>query len=80
MARDETCGNVDLPLPVEGVEQSDTDLLRIGGQIVEHVAAVARNAGWRHIEIAGEVERHRSVQDATHRLDVALPLRRPDPL
>ena len=78
MTRDETRGEIDLSLPIEGVEQSDTDLLRIGGQVIERLAAIAGNAGWRHIEIASKVERHRSVQDATHRVDVAIPGGRPN--
>ena len=78
MTRDETRGEIDLSLPIEGVEQSDTDLLRTGGQVIERLAAIAGNAGWRHIEIASKVERHRSVQDATHRVDVAIPVGRPN--
>jgi hypothetical protein len=47
---------VDLPLPVEGVEQSGSECLDIGGQTVEKVV-VARDARWRHVQIAGEIER-----------------------
>src|SRR5262249_60309602 len=67
-------------LSIEDIEQSNADLLRISGQVIERLAAIARNAGWRHIEIASKVERHRSVQDATHRLDVAIPVARPNSL
>jgi hypothetical protein len=67
-------------LSIEGVEQGDSDLLRIGGQVIERLAAIARNAGWRHIEIASKVECHRSVQDTTHRLDLAIPVGRPNSL
>jgi hypothetical protein len=45
MTRDETRGKIDLSLPIEGIEQSDTDLLGIGGQVIERFAAIARNAG-----------------------------------
>src|SRR5262245_24996263 len=31
----EPCSGIDLPLPVEGVEQGAADYLRIGGQVVE---------------------------------------------
>jgi hypothetical protein len=31
MARHETCREIDLPLPVEGVEQSEAERLGIGG-------------------------------------------------
>ena len=74
MTRDETRGKIDLSLPIEGIEQRDTNLLGVGGQVIERLAAIARNAGWRYIEVASEVERHRSVQDATHRVTVALPV------
>jgi hypothetical protein len=75
MTRNETRGEIDLSLPIEGVEQSDTDLLRTGGQVIERLAAIPGNAGWRHIEIASKVERHRSVKDATDPVDVAIPAR-----
>jgi len=61
MPRDETRGEIDLSLPIEDIEQSNADLLRIGGQVIERLAAFAGNAGWRHIEIASKVEGHRSV-------------------
>ena len=76
MTRDETRGEIDLSLPIEGFEQSDTDVLGTGGQVIERLAAIAGNAGWRHIEIASKVQRHRPVQDATHRVAVALPVGR----
>ena len=78
MTSDEARGEIDLSLPIEGIEQSDTDPFRIGGQVIERLAAIAGNTGWRHIEIASKVERHRSMQDATHRVDVAIPAGRPN--
>src|SRR5262245_50917357 len=48
----QACGEVDLSLPVEGVEQGGADRLWIRGQIVELFAAVAWDARRRHIEIA----------------------------
>ena len=69
MTRDKTRDEIDLSLPIEGVEQSQTDLLGISGQVIKRSAVIAGNAGWRHIEIASKVERH----GATHRrLDVAM--------
>src|SRR6266480_6232197 len=60
----QACGEIDLSLPVEGVEQGGADRLWIREQIIELLAAVARDARRRHIEIASKVERHRSVQYA----------------
>src|ERR1700704_782916 len=47
MARHQTRREVDLPLPIESVEQSGSEGLDIGGQIVEEGAALAGDAGWR---------------------------------
>jgi hypothetical protein len=41
MTRDETRGEIDLSLPIEGVEQGGPDRLRIGGQVIERLAAIA---------------------------------------
>src|SRR5258707_6143466 len=51
---------IDLPLPIEGIQQSRAQPLGIAGQIREPIVTVAGDAGGRHIEIAGEIERHRS--------------------
>lgn len=75
----QACGEIDLSLPVEGVEQGGTDRLRIRGQIIELLAAVARDARRRHIEISSKVERHRSVQDAADGRDVSVDAGGPDP-
>src|SRR5437879_13895320 len=71
-------GEIDLSLPVEGVEQGGADRLWIRGQIIELLAAVARDARWRHIEIASKVERHRSVQYAADGRDVSVDVGSPD--
>jgi hypothetical protein len=42
-------------LPIESIEESGTDLLRINGQVIEQLAVIARDAGGRHIEIASKV-------------------------
>jgi hypothetical protein len=77
----ETCREVDLPLPIEGIEQGDAERLGIGRQIVQPIfGAVARDAGGRHVNITGEVERHRAMQDAAHGLEVAVLVCGLDPL
>src|SRR5438552_12846179 len=68
----QACSEIDLSLPVEGVEQGGADRLWIRAQIIEPLAAVARDARWRHIEIASKVERHRSVQYAAAGRDVSV--------
>ena len=35
MRRDETRGEIDLSLPIEGFEQSETDVLGTGGQVID---------------------------------------------
>src|SRR5262245_66615354 len=56
MPRHQPCREIDLSLAVEGVEQGGADRLRIGGQVVELLAALARDARWRDIKIASTVE------------------------
>src|SRR5271166_5118818 len=73
------CREIDLSLPVEGVEQGGTDHLRVGGQVVELLRVLARHASRRHIEIASEVEGHRSVQYAAHGRDVTFAVGGADP-
>jgi hypothetical protein len=71
MASHETCREVDLPLPVQGVEQSDAERLGIGGQIVGPIiGTIARDSGRWHVQITREVERHRAVQNAAYGLEV----------
>jgi hypothetical protein len=53
------CREIDLSLPIKGVEQSGADSLNIGRQVVERFAV--RDAGRRHIEITSEIERHRAM-------------------
>ena len=45
MTRDKTRGEIDLSLPIEGVEQSQTDLLDISGQVIKRPAVIAGNTG-----------------------------------
>ncbi len=72
--------DLDLPLPVEGVEQRDSECLDTGGKIIKTVATLAGDARRRHVEIAGEIERDRSVQDAAHGLGMAVGRGDPNPL
>ena len=67
-------------LPVEGVEQGHADLLRTGREIVQALAAVARDTSRGHIEIARQIKRHRSVQDATDGREMTVAAGGPDPL
>jgi len=55
-------------------------MARLGAQVVELLAALAREAGRRHIEIASKIERHRSVQYAAHGREVTIGVGVPDPL
>src|SRR5437868_15297552 len=80
MAGHQPSREIHLSLSVEGVEQGGADDIGIGGQGVEFIAAVARNASWRHIKIAGKVKRHRSVKNAAHRREGAAGAGVPDPL
>ena len=47
ISRYQACGEIDLSLSVEGVEQSGADRLGVGGQVVEMLVAFARNGGRR---------------------------------
>jgi len=69
---------INLSLAVEGVEQGGPERHLIGGQVVEPVVLLARDAGRRHIEIAREIEGHRTLQDSPRRREV-IDGRDPDP-
>ena len=72
MARDQPSGGVDLPLAIERAEQSRADFLDRVGKVVQPIAAFSgQPRGW-HIEVAGEVDRHRPVKHATGRVDPAI--------
>ena len=51
-------------------------------KVVEPIAVFARQPRRRHVEVAGEVDRHRAMKHPARRLDRAVPLAvvRPDPL
>src|SRR6516164_3045365 len=74
----QACGEIDLSLPVEGVEQGGADRPWIRRQIIELLTAVAWDARRRHIEIASKVERHRSVQYAADSRDMSVDVGSPD--
>src|SRR4051812_40305694 len=62
MARDQSASRVDLPFAVEGLEQSGTDFLHLVGKVVQPLAIFSGQSRWRHVEVAGEVDRHRPVK------------------
>src|SRR5438477_2665375 len=73
------CGEIDLSLPVEGVEQGGADPLWIRGQIIEPLAAVAWYPRRGHIEIPSKVECRRSVQYAADSRGMSVDVGSPDP-
>src|SRR5262245_33094480 len=80
MPRHQSRRKIDLSLAVEGVEQGGADHPRIGRQLDELLAALARDERRRHIEIASKIERHRAVQYAAHGRAVTVGTGGPDPL
>jgi hypothetical protein len=81
MARDQAAGLIDLPLAIERVQESRADVLDCVGKVVEPVAGLAWEPRRRHVEVAGEIDRHRPVEHPPHRVDrTGVPaLLRPDP-
>src|SRR3954465_4521465 len=72
MARGQPSGRVDLPLAIEGAQQSRTDFLDPVGKVVQLIAAFAgQPCGW-HVEVAREAARHGSVKDSTGRVGLAV--------
>ena len=51
MPRHEPCREINLSLAVECVEEGVSDRLLVGRQIIQPLAALAWNAGRRHVEI-----------------------------
>ena len=70
MPRHEPCRTINLSLAVERVEQSDPDRHLIGRKIVELLPTLAWDTGRRHIEVAIEIESHRTVQHSPRRRQV----------
>jgi hypothetical protein len=79
MPGDHPCGEIDLTLPVKGVEQSGTDCLRICRQIIEPITVLTRQVRRGHIKIASQIELHRAVKYAAYARRVTIDLGRPDP-
>jgi hypothetical protein len=71
--RHEPCRKINLSLAVKRVEQRGADRLLVRRQFVESLAALARDAGRRHIEVASELEGHCSVSQSA--CSLALPKR-----
>ena len=63
----EPCRMINLSLAIERVEQSGLDRLLIGRKIVEPISTFAWNTGRRHIEVASEIESHRTMQHTPRR-------------
>jgi hypothetical protein len=80
MSRHESGREIDLSLAVKGVERGGSDCLNLSRQIIKILAVFARNSGRWHIEIACEVESHRSMQNNTHSRDVTIGVNSSDPL
>jgi hypothetical protein len=72
MARDQLSGRVDLPFAIEGAQQSRPDVLDRVRKGVQPIAAFAGQPREWHVEVAGEVDRHRPVEHSTGRLDPAI--------
>ena len=69
MPGDKARRSIDLLSAVEGVKQSRADLLDRDGQVIEPIAALAGQRRRRHVQVAGEIERHCPVQEAAHGRD-----------
>src|SRR5262249_2797346 len=67
---DKPCRHVDLLLTVERGEKRAQNLVTIQGQIVESVAVLAWQALRRNVEIAGQINGHRTMEYSAHCLDV----------
>src|SRR3954451_6476472 len=67
MTGDQAGRRIDLPLTIEAVEQRSTDGLGAGWQIIQPTPLVTGQSRWRNCERAGEVDRHRPVQDGAGR-------------
>ena len=75
VAGDEARRGVDLLLAIEGIEQRGADVLDRCRQRVEPIAVLAGQRRRRHVQVAGEMERHGAVQQAARRLDRTAPSR-----
>ena len=77
MARDQAGCCIDLPLTVECIEQSGAECFRIGREVVQRLAGLARQPCRRHVEIAGEMDRHRPMEDGAGGLAAGGPVGAP---
>jgi hypothetical protein len=81
MARDQPGCCIDLPLAVECIEQSGAERFHIGREVVQRLAGLARQPRRRQVEIAGEMDRHRAMEDGASGLAAGGPVGAPgDPL
>src|SRR3954464_14358516 len=80
MSRHQLARLVDLPVPIERIQQSDADVLDGVGKVVEPGAVIAREPRRWDVEISSQVDSHRAVQHTPRRLDTTLLLVLPGPL
>ena len=62
MASDQSAGCIDLPLAIECAEQSRADFLNAVRKVVKGIAVFAGQPRWRHVEIAGKIDRDRPMK------------------
>src|SRR5215204_3852248 len=72
MARNQSAGRVNPPLAIECLQQRRLDFLDLVGKIVQGITIFAGQPRWRHVEVAGEVDCHRSVKHPARRFEPAL--------
>jgi hypothetical protein len=77
MARDQPGCCIHLLLPIKRIEQSDPEFLRIRRKVVQSLAGLARQTCRRHVEVAGEIDRHSPVKDGAGSLAVNRPISAP---
>src|SRR3954454_12534451 len=82
MSRHQLARLVDLPLPIESIQQSDEDVLDGVGKVVEPGTVIAGEPRRWDVEISSQVDSYRAVQHTPPRLDMTVLLRVvvPDPL
>src|SRR5215472_6342749 len=63
---DQARRRIDLPLSIKGVEKRGANLLGCDRQVIETIAALARQRRRRHVQISGKIERHGAVEKAAY--------------
>jgi hypothetical protein len=60
----EAADSIDLPLPVKGIEQGRADTRDGLGEVVQSRITVVRQPCWRNIQVTGQIDRHRAMENA----------------